>query len=424
MGVGVIRGDLYKVEGELVDNYNRALEKAVGVKTGLTSFFVDKRGESREICDELGEHYLQSGPAHRYCIIVSPDQRNAGLVHEEFSFDNEIIDFLYENYLPSISVATRVDALYGEIEDGVGHYETLEDLLLIRKIHLEIQTPSTFMTKARTLQGYIMRLRRNPDLLIKNDSIVPKRILELVNEVGDVRNYNLNPIQATLEMGTFYTRLFDGVVVFRDIRDEDVIDMKRPDENRRQSKRKRKDNPTTIVIYDTKDYKPEDGPAVKFIHMQATEDVLDFLIDSEYATYSDDLIDSRITRLEEERLVDGGYDVTAISREEKTKALHDYSVDMPEEWSALRALKRKIGIGYKFDEVIDSYPATVRAMLLEPVRGDGGDEYLAVEHLLTKLFPRDYEKMYFHNMEDLMKIFQSGNERKRKYIGHVLSDSK
>jgi hypothetical protein len=45
---GILRERLFLVEGDLVENYNRSLETVIGKKTTLTSFHIDKRGESPE----------------------------------------------------------------------------------------------------------------------------------------------------------------------------------------------------------------------------------------------------------------------------------------------------------------------------------------------------------------------------------------
>jgi len=85
------------VEGDLVENYNRALKAIIDKETSLKSFHVDKRGVSPEISKELGNDYLQCGPANRYIIVVTPDQKDASLLNEEYSFDHELFDSLYEN---------------------------------------------------------------------------------------------------------------------------------------------------------------------------------------------------------------------------------------------------------------------------------------------------------------------------------------
>jgi hypothetical protein len=448
---GIMREPLFKVEEDLVGNYNRALETVIGKKTALTLFHIDKRGESPELEEELGKNYLQSGPSHRYCIIVSPDQKDAGLIHEEFSFDNEVLDFLYQNYLSGISVVTRVDALYGEINDDVRAYETLEDLLLIKKVHLELTTPSGFLTKARELQKYVRQLQMDPDLLIKNESAVPKKILELVSEVGDVRNYNLSPIQATKELTTFYTRLFGGVCIFRHFELKKAFKMKRPDqepylynpsgdplaspkyhldtmlkpENQMNQEQTLSSQPEktylkTVVIYQQKDYQPENGPVVQFIPLQDKDKVIQFLVENGYADYSYHLIGSRLSRVEDETLLSKEHDVTEMGKEQRVQALYTYQEDMLPEWYDLKDIQRNVSKGHELTEIIQGYSATVKSMLLAAGQQDK-DVTNVVEHILTRLYDFNYEKMYTHNRRHLERIYEKADESKRKYILYTLT---
>src|SRR3989344_6538070 len=85
--------NLFVVDGGLVEHYNRALQRLIDKQTSLKTFTIDKRGESPEIEEELGRDYLQLGPAHRFTIILSPQQSMALLIHPEFSYDNQVLDF-------------------------------------------------------------------------------------------------------------------------------------------------------------------------------------------------------------------------------------------------------------------------------------------------------------------------------------------
>jgi hypothetical protein len=449
----ILQTPLFQVEGDLVANYNRALEIVVGKKTALTAFHVDRRGESPELEAELGPNYLQSGPSHRYCIIVSPNQRDAGLIHEEFSFDREMLDFLYQNYASGISVATRVDALYGEIDDDVREYVTLEDLLLIKKVHIELTTPSGFLVKARELQQYVKQLQADPELLINDGSALPKTILKLVSEVGDVRNYNLSPIATTKELTTFYTRLFSGVCIFRHFEPKKTFDMKRPDqepylytlagpivtlkhqldeiakslepqEQRAQSAvqavQQEKILTKTVVIYQQKDYQPEDGPVVQFIPLQEKERIVQFLIENRYAAYSNDVFEQRLSRVEDETLLSKGLDVTEMGKEQRIQALFTHRKDMLPEWYELKDVARKVGKGHEIAEIIPEYSATVKSMLLTTVSPDK-DVARVVDHLLTRLYDFDYETMYTHNRRHLERIYEKADQNKQKYIRQVLS---
>jgi hypothetical protein len=454
---GILQEQFFYVDGDLVENYNRVLERVIGKRTKLTSFHVDKRGESPEIEEELGQNYLQSGPAHRYCIVISPDQKDTGLIHEEFSFDHEILDFLYRNYFPVISLATRVDGLYGELDDDVREYETLEDLLLIKKVHLELHTPSGFLIKARRLQKYVTQLRKNPELLIKNDSALLRKILELVGEVGDVRNYNLSPIQATKELTTFFTRLFDGISVFRGFELQSSFGIKRPDqepylyelddgslvplqdlsENQQDTFPPRggtkggvppqggisgqESRLKTVIIYQQTDYQPEDGPVVQFIPLQDKRRVIQFLVEYGYADYSYDLLDSRLSRVEDESLLAKGYEVTEMEKEQRTQVLHKYQEEMLFDWYELKDIKRRVIKGHELSKIIHDYSATVQSMLLTAVPEDRSVAYV-VDHVLTKLYDFNYEKMYIHNRRHLENIYKNADENRRKYILDVLAN--
>ena len=57
---GILIDTLFLVEGDLVENYNRALECCIGKRTAKTSFHIDLRGESPELEAELGANYLQA----------------------------------------------------------------------------------------------------------------------------------------------------------------------------------------------------------------------------------------------------------------------------------------------------------------------------------------------------------------------------
>jgi hypothetical protein len=333
--------------------------------------------------------------------------------------------------------------LYGELDDNVRAYETLDDLLLIKKVHLELHTPSSFLTKARELQKCVLQLRKNPDLLTKNDSALLKKILELVSEVGDVRNYNLSPIEATKELTTFYTRLFGGVCVFRNFESRNSFQMKRPDqepylykldddsviplydpledsEEQEKSSGQERTGLKTMVIYQQKDYQPEDGPVVQFIPLHDKERIIQFLVENRYADYSYDLLESRLSRLEDETFLCKEYDITQIGKEQQIQALHTYRESMLPEWYDLKEIKRKISKGHALAEIIQDYSADVKSMFLTPISENQDDSYV-VEHLLTRLYDLDYEKMYTHNRRHLENIYKKAGENKQKYILHVLA---
>lgn len=447
---GMLIETLFLVKGDLVENYNRALEAAIGKRTSQTSFYIDQRGESRELEEELGENYLQSGPAHRYCIVVSPDQKNADLLHEEFSFDGELLAMLYQQHLSGVSLATRVDGMYGELDDGVRAYETLEDLLLIEQVRLELHTPSKFLSKARELQGYVKQLQANPDLLLENESALPKKILQLVGQVGDVREYDLRPIQASKFFNSFYTRLFGGVAIFRNVESQETLQVTRPDQehflldltsdvlttlaseeydpvkpigSKPLDPKAKKVPSKTVVLYRQKDYQPEDGPVVQFIPFQDKQRVIDFLVDHFYADYSDDLIESRLARIEDETLLSKGHDVVAMDKQQQIQALPQYQDAMLFAWYELKELQRRLTKGHALRDIIPEYSPETQSMLLVPMSSDPSTAEV-VEHVLTRLYDFDYEKMFIHNRRHLERLYLRSDANKQKYILYVLAKIK
>lgn len=438
---------LFLVKGDLVENYNRALEATTGKRTNQTSFYIDQRGESPELEEEFGKNYLQSGPAHRYCIVVSPDQKNADLLHEEFSFDGEVLDMLYEQHLAGISLATRVDGMYGELDDQVRAYETLEDLMLIEQVHLELHTPSKFLSKARELQEYVRQLRADPDLLLEEESALPKKILQLAGQVGDIREYDVRPIQASKPLTSFYTRLFGGVCIFRNVESQDTLRVTRPDQEHflidltgdplttlppedygsteafRQEhlETKSKDMPSkSVVLYRQKDYQPEDGPAVQFIPLQDKKQVIEFLADHFYADYSADLIECRLARIEDETLLSKGHDVTAMDKQQQIQALNQYQDSMLFVWYELKELKRRLTKGHPLHQIIHEYSPETRSMLLATMTNDPSTAEV-VEHVLTRLYDYDYEKMFMHNRRHLERLYLRSDANKQKYILRILT---
>lgn len=427
---GILIETLFLVEGDLVENYNNALETVIGKRTPRTSFYIDRRGESPELEQDFGQNYLQAGAAHRYCVIVSPEQKDAVLIHEEFSFDREILNHLYRNYLSGISLATRVDGLYGEIDDGVREFETVEDILLAKTIHLELHTPSKFLTKARTLQQYVEQLKAEPDLLVENESALPGKILELVKDVGDIRGYDLRPIQATKQIQTFYTRLFGGVCVFKDI-DQQSLDQeqliyglsgetitafppKTDDVKQEQEPSK------TVVLYREKDYHPEDGPLVTFIPLQDKARVISFLVEYGYADYSYELLESALTRLEDETLLSKGHDVTEMEKQQRAQMLHQHREAMLFEWYELKDLKRSVSKGHQFKDVVKDCTAHAQSMLLIS-RAAAQSASDVLKHVLTRLNGYGYEKMLSHNKRHLERLYTHADRNKQKYILHVLT---
>ena len=395
---GLIPDVLFAVDGELVEHYNRALERVTGKRTARTSFRIDKRGESPELEQVFGPNYLQCGPANRYMIIVSPSQKRAGLIHEEFSFDDALFDLLYDQHLPGIDVVTRVDSLYGELSNRISSYQSLEDLLMLEEVSIRLTTPSGFIDRVRELNLRVGELEADPGLLTADDSATLRHILELVQQVGDVRGHNLTDIGVTKDIGAFYSRMFDGVYVFR------------PDAGADHA----------LVVYAGENEAPEDGPTVAFVPLSATDRVVRCLIARGYARLAPELLAPRQQRLEDHVLLAAGVDVARLGHSDRQQAVNAHLSAMPEAWHGLGRIRRGLAKGINFAALVEDAGVEAQGMLLACESGEHVPERV-VRNLLTKLWPADYEQLYEHNLRDLEHIFAGAPDAlTRDYIVAVL----
>jgi len=419
---GLIGSRMFRVAGDLVGNYNRALRKTIEKETSLKIFHIDKRGESPEIEEELGENYLQCGSANRYMIVISPAQKEAELLHEEFSFDERIFDFLYRQHLPGIETVTRTDGMYGLIDTGINVYNGLEDMLLIRNVNLELFTPSGFVVKARELLNLTKDLRKYPDLLVEDESAVPRRMLELVEEVGDLRGLNIGDFAVQEEVDAFYSRLFGGIYVFRDWGHPRTKKEKEPGGSAKETL----DFPKATVVYNDEavDRAPQPGPKADFIPLSETGKVIDFLLKNEYARFSRELIGSRLSILEDVFLIDRGHDVAGLSDEQRRRLFSDeISRADSHEWKKLRALQTDLAKGLEMEKRAAKEEPLVKAMILEP-EDENVNHIPVVSSLLTKIWPFDLVRMYRYNRRDLEHLFDRSELITRNYILDVLGKHK
>jgi hypothetical protein len=176
----------------------------------------------------------------------------------------------------------------------------------------------------------------------------------------------------------------------------------------------------TVVIYQQKDYQPEDGPAVQFIPLQDKKRVIDFLVEHFYADYAAELIEQRLARLEDETLLSKGHDVVALDRQQQIQALSQYQDSMLFSWYELKELKRRLTKGHPLHQIIPEYSPETRSMLLVSMTKDPGAAEV-VEHVLTRLYDYDYEKMFTHNRRHLERLYLRSDAHKQQYILRVLT---
>jgi hypothetical protein len=391
---------LFPIEGELVESYNRALRKVTGMETKLSAFHVDRRGKSPEIQRELGPDYLQAGHA-RYMIVVSPEQAGMDIIHPEFSFDETLFENLYQNHLSGISIVTRVDGLYGELEDGLRAYSA-DDITGIKWTKTRLHTPSGFITKARELKTLIEQLETDPSLLVKEKSAHLRKMVALAEEVGDIRGYSITNINATRDVGSFSTTLHGGMYIIRDD-GNGTIKLKRP--GRRATRRESAVTGRSYVISEAE----VSSPGVTHIPLNDGKQVIEFLVHNHLAGIDPSLIPARLTQMEDLMLLQAQHPVARMNKYERQQALgKERMTHMHQE---LLDLNRAMVYG----DAVDQYDldAGVVAALLTPIEGPHAG---VVSTLTTHLWPHDYTRMAKHDPSRLETIFSGADTNTQDYI--------
>lgn len=407
---------LFHVQGELVDLYNQALHALTGKRTALTSFSIDKRGYSPEVAQELAPDYLQSSPSHRYVIILSPDQRASDMIRGDFSFDREILDRTFETFMPSISVGTRMDGLYGELDDSVRAYYSPEDLLMLSSVRVTFKSTSGFLEKAMHLQNLIASLKADPELLIDQNSRVVDEVYTLAREVGDIRGISaLAPIDFELPITKFYTGLYQGAYVFKkDPNDPEPAPgtLKRdslPGYGLSDFKQNR-----AVVVYGDAGMgtPPESDRNVLFIPLSDTENVMAFLLRNRLVSFDGSLIDRRLTAIEDSELLKQGFKVFEMTAEQRTRELTDLMDRMPEEWHALIDVKRKHARGISLDRI--KCPPSIQAMIVRPL--ENTSRSAIVFSLMTRLVPLDLGWLFRYHPDELENTYAESDDLIKEYI--------
>jgi hypothetical protein len=247
----------------------------------------------------------------------------------------------------------------------------------------------------------------------------------MVKEIGDIRDYDLRPIEVTKEnLQTFCTRLFGGVCIFRNARprqeQEEFIyglsgDVLTDASLDAASETNAPVFSKTVVIYRQQDNQPEDGPLVTFVPFQDKARVVNFLVDYGYAEYSYGLLEPALNRIEDETLLQKGHDVAAMDKQQRIQVLHQYKDEMIFAWYELKDLKRSVMKGHNFEDVARTCSAEVQSLLLSSIATNSSASHV-VEHVLTRLSDYQYEKMLSYNRRHLERLYTHSDRNKQHYI--------
>ena len=201
----------------LVQRYNRCLQDIGLTTTKLKKFRVDGWGWSPEIAEEQGTpYYLSHNPADAFAIIVSPDQQNKPIYFPHHSFDRRLMRHVFDSAYPQIVNLTMQTALWLDIDTAVQRYLGPEDLLMVDSISIEGHTSDKIMTAAKKQRDLVHQIKEINTAW--DNATLRKEIIESAKEYGDLRHKNLViPTLAYNDVVNFYSRLFGGVFIFREV---------------------------------------------------------------------------------------------------------------------------------------------------------------------------------------------------------------
>lgn len=388
-----LESSLFPVSGVLAKRYNRALASMLSQNNDLEEFRVDRRGKSPEIARLLGDGYLDIGEANRFMIILSPDQKAAPLIDEICSFDEEVMEAIYTRAARTIADITRHEPMVGELDDKIQEYSTPDDLLLLDTVEIMLDTPANTVSEILKLKKMSRELGEGMNLL---EGSYIDEMRKLVRRVGDIRRRGVSgkifPIQ--VEIGSFYVSLFGGYFFFRNIDTEQ--------------------GPHTLVVAGEQNRKRRSPGEIQQISIQSPT-LIQKLQDCGLIRYSRGRIDRKLESLEDEALLEGGYDVVAMSAVERKRGLRKITSRLGDLYRDLLDVKKILKVDRNADlaRVLKRKPKELRLLLAEPAK-----DPKVVGRLLAKLDLSDYGRRFLHDGKALAFDFERMGALRQKYVYH------
>jgi len=258
-----------------VDRYNQCLE-AIGIAaTDLHRFRIDAWGWSPEIAEEKNdEFYLShSGPANPYGIIISPNQEMLKVHFPYYSFDDILIQEIFEKYRNQIADITTEQGIWVDVDQQMAHYHQPLDLLLVDYFNICFRSTGGLIKEAMEQRRLVHDLNNRADAW--RDIKLYDQMLESAQSHGDLRYRSLEMADMPFtKVNSFYTKAFGGMFVFRS------LPGKKP-----------------LVIFEDESIDLEGKPSVEVFHISEKEAILNLLKKEELVRF-----DAKMRREMEETL--------------------------------------------------------------------------------------------------------------------------
>jgi len=394
---GLMFGNLVLVQSSgLVSRYNRALKHLTGHQTALTDFHVDISGYSPEIGAELGDRfYLNHAGVNRQFILLSLDQRRAPLLEAQFSTSRDILRRFIDENEAELFALTAQDAVTGELINSVYDAGDPARLFDIRTVRVEADTTQETVAKAKELGRLIDRFKGEPDAWY--DDVLIARMIGLAKDTGDVVRNPVNLGQMSFEQSDFWTALFGGVYVFRDVSNPAAIVAGELEADLPIEQTIRLSDATAVAAWLHKSGLVE--PIVKSRGIDAAgilRQKMDFLLVSFAA--------------------DAGEDVAAADRRDLRLWARRFAQDLPEAYHGLAALHRWATEGGRWPQIPSDHGAFFYALRAADV-----PQRDLVNRLLAELAPLDVRQLFICHKDLFYRRYETWPESKQAFVAEFLA---
>lgn len=389
----------------LVGRYNETLDDLGLPPTELSEFHVDGMGWSPEIAAERGRrHYLSHGMAHPLAVVVTPDQRNKPVYAPFASYDRRLMKTFFDQFLPEIADITRDTALWLDLDCHLSRFSSPRDLLLVN--YVTVRSHAGRLTKAAREQRALVDRFQNEELGWF-DAGLRSQIVESAKEHGDLRFRRLYiPDLRFDEVQTFYTGLFGGLFVLRNLkRAEHLLILQEGEELRKLGKRQ-----VNAWLLDDS----------RLVAVLLEEEAVD--VDMEWYRQNLGALREKLEYLAGETicLADPEVDFGALTPPQRHQRIAALGAAVPETYFELERLIVRLERGRVDPRDLSK---ELRLILLHPHDRfePGGIERDVVWQLLCRLSPLDFLRLYVADKDAFFKAYRSWPESKKRWAARRIA---
>ena len=358
---------------------------------------MDISGYSPEIGDEVkDDHYLNPNGNNRQFILLTTAQKTAPLLNIKFSTSRGIIRQFIEANESQLFALTARDAVAGELQTSVYDVDVPAKLFDIRRVTVEADTIGGHVADAGKLGQMIDRFRTEPNGW--RDDVLIAEMIGLAKKTGDVTRVPIDLPAMTFEQGNYWTSLFGGIYIFRDLRLPGVI--------------------STLPRASLGAL-----PVKAVLDMTQRNHIAEFL---EVNQLVEPIVQVRgmdgaavLRQKMDFILVDAadalGLDLGQASRVDLRKIAHRLGAGLPQEFLGLAALLRWVEGGGDWPRITSEHPAYFYTLRAKP----HADRDL-VNMLLAELSPLDVRQMFILHKELFYARYSTWSDRKRGYVADFL----